>query len=115
MIRLVVLGGVSGIESDLIVGDPERALLDLRETGQGDSWDLSKPHRSRCLKPAMTCDDKALGISKDGIGEAERFDGRADLIDLALRMGTGVARLLGHGRHCVRPNCLVSGVTNSPK
>ena len=35
----------------------------------------------------------ALGISKDWIGEAERFDGRADLIDLALRMGTGVARI----------------------
>jgi hypothetical protein len=41
----------------------------------------------------MTCDDAALRISKDRIGEAERFDRRPDLIDLALRMGTGIARI----------------------
>jgi len=35
----------------------------------------------------------ALGISKDWIGEAERFNGRADLFDLTLRMGTGIARI----------------------
>jgi hypothetical protein len=28
------------------------------------------------LKPAMSRDDMALGISKDRIGEAERFDTR---------------------------------------
>jgi hypothetical protein len=33
----------------------------------------------------------ALGINKDWIGEPERFDRCLDLIDLALRMGTGVA------------------------
>ena len=41
----------------------------------------------------MSRDDMALGISQNRIGEAERFDGRADLIDLALRMGTGIARI----------------------
>jgi len=41
----------------------------------------------------MARDDMALGISEYRIGEAERFNGRADLIDLALRMGTGIARI----------------------
>jgi hypothetical protein len=35
----------------------------------------------------------ALWISKDRIGEAERFNGRPDLIDLAFRMGTCIARI----------------------
>src|SRR6516225_6108315 len=83
----------AGIESDLVVGNPERPLLDLGEAGQGDGRDLSKPHRPGSLKPAMARDDMALGISEYRIGEAERFNGRADLIDLALRMGTGIARI----------------------
>src|SRR6516165_8119282 len=83
----------AGIESDLVVGDPQRSLLGLREAGQGDGRDLSKPHRPGSLKPAMSRDDMALGISQNRIGEAERFDGRADLIDLALRTGTGIARI----------------------
>ena len=64
----------AGIESDLVVGDPERSLLDLREPGQGDSRDLSKPQRPRGLKPAMASDNMAFGISKNGISEAERLD-----------------------------------------
>jgi hypothetical protein len=64
----------AGIERDLIVSDPERSLLGLREPGQDDGWDLSKPHRARGLKPAMARDDMAFGISKDWIGKPERFD-----------------------------------------
>jgi hypothetical protein len=56
-------------------------------------WNLSKPHRPGGLKSAMARDNMPFGISKDRIGEAERFNGRADLIDLALRMGTGIARI----------------------
>jgi hypothetical protein len=41
----------------------------------------------------MPGDDMPLGISQNRIGEAERFDGRPDLLDLALRMGTGIARI----------------------
>src|SRR6516164_4461990 len=65
----------AGIESNLVVGDPERPLLDLGEAGQGDSRDLSKPHRPGGLKPAMARDDMALGVSQYRIGEAERFNG----------------------------------------
>ena len=61
----------AGIESDLVVGDPQRSLLGLREAGQGDGRDLSKPHRPGSLKPAMARDDMALGISQNRIGEAE--------------------------------------------
>jgi hypothetical protein len=81
------------IERNLIVGYPERPLLGLREAGQGDSWYLSKPHDPGGLKPAMSRDDAALRISKDRIGEAERVDGCPNLLDLALRMGTGIARI----------------------
>jgi hypothetical protein len=52
-----------------------------------------KPHRPGGLNSAMARDDMAVGISKDWIGEAKRFDGCSDLIDLALRMGAGVARI----------------------
>ena len=83
----------AGIESNLVVGNPERSLLCLREAGQGDGWNLSKPHRPGGQKPAMTRDDVALRISKDRIGEAERFDRCFDLIDLALGMGAGIARI----------------------
>ena len=38
----------------------------------------------------MARDNMAIGISKDWVGETERFDRRFDLIDLALRMGAGV-------------------------
>jgi hypothetical protein len=41
----------------------------------------------------MSRDDAALRISKDRIGEAERVDGCPNLLDLALRMGTGIARI----------------------
>jgi len=41
----------------------------------------------------MARDDMAGWINKDWIGEAKRFDGCADLIDLALGMGAGVARI----------------------
>jgi hypothetical protein len=64
----------AGIKRDLVVGDPERSLLDLREPGQGDSRDLSKSHRPGGLKPAMACYNVAFGISKNGIGEAELLD-----------------------------------------
>jgi hypothetical protein len=57
----------AGIERDLIVGDPERSLLDLRQPGQDDGRNLSKPHRARGLKPAMARDNMAFGISKNGI------------------------------------------------
>jgi hypothetical protein len=83
----------AGIERDLVVGDSKRPLLGLREAGQGDSWDLSKPHDPGGLKPAMSRDDVALRISKDRIGEAERVDGRPDLLDLTLGMCTGIARI----------------------
>ena len=83
----------AGIERDLVVGDPERSLLGLREARQDDDRDLSKPHRPGGLKPAMARDDMAGWINKDWIGEAKRFDGCADLIDLALGMGAGVARI----------------------
>jgi len=43
----------AGIESDLVVGDPQRSLLGLREAGQGDGRDLSKPHRPGSLKAAI--------------------------------------------------------------
>ena len=43
----------------------------------------------------MTRDNMALGISENRIGKAERFDGCADLIDLALGMGARVARIGG--------------------
>jgi hypothetical protein len=41
----------------------------------------------------MARDNMAVGISKDWIGKTERFDGGFDLIDLALRVGAGVARI----------------------
>ena len=41
----------------------------------------------------MARDDVALRISKDRIGEAERGDGRPDLLDLTLGMCTGIARI----------------------
>jgi hypothetical protein len=43
------------------------------------------------LKPAMTRDDMAFGISKNWVGEAECFDGYPHLIDLSLRMGARIA------------------------
>src|ERR1700676_2758115 len=64
----------AGIERDLIIGDPERSLLGLRYSGQDDSRDLSKSHRARGLKPAMTRDDMAFGISENWICEPKRFD-----------------------------------------
>src|SRR5258706_14686670 len=51
------------------------------------------PYRPRGLKPAMTRDDMAFGISENWIGKAERFDRCADLIDLALGMGACIARI----------------------
>ena len=33
----------AGIERNLVVGDPERSLLGLREAGQDDSRDLGEP------------------------------------------------------------------------
>ena len=41
----------------------------------------------------MASDNMAFGISKNGIGEAERCDRCFELIDLALRMGAGIARI----------------------
>ena len=51
------------------------------------------PNRPRGLKAAMARDNMAFGISKDRVGEPERFDGCLNLIDLAFRMGTGIARI----------------------
>ena len=84
----------AGIERNLVIGDPQRPLLGLREAGQGDDRQLGKAHRPGGLKPAVTRDDIAFGIGEDGIGKAERFDGCADLIDLALGM---VRALRGSG------------------
>ena len=41
----------------------------------------------------MARDDMAVGISKDRIGEPERFDRCFELTDLAFGMGTSVARI----------------------
>src|SRR5262249_38940918 len=48
----------------------------------------------------MARDDMAFRISKNRIGKAERLDGRAYLIDLALGMSTRIARIgneVAHG------------------
>src|SRR5262249_31148651 len=48
----------------------------------------------------MACDGMAFRISKNRIGKAERLDGRAYLIDLALGMSTRIARIgneIAHG------------------
>jgi hypothetical protein len=41
----------------------------------------------------MTGDDMTVWISKDRVCEAECFDGRLELVDLTLRMGSRVARI----------------------
>jgi len=38
-------------------------------------------------------DDVAFGVNEYRIGEAEFLDGRPKLVDLALRMGAGIARI----------------------
>ena len=81
----------AGAERDLVVGDPERALLRLREMRQHDRRHLGHPQRLRRQQPAVAGDDRALGIDQDRVGEAELPDRGGDLLDLALRMGAGVA------------------------
>src|SRR5712671_6672339 len=77
----------TSIKRNLVVGDPQRPLLGLRETGQGDDRQLSKAHHPGGLKPTVTRDNMAFGIRENRVGKAECFDGCADLIDLALGMG----------------------------
>jgi hypothetical protein len=48
----------------------------------------------------MACDDMALGISQNRIGEAECFDRLFELLDLPLRMGSGVARVGNEVANC---------------
>ena len=83
----------AGAERDLVVGDPQRALLRLREVRQHDRRHLGHPRRLGRQQPAMPGDDPALGIDQDRVGEAERPDRGGDLLDLPLGMGARVARI----------------------
>jgi hypothetical protein len=53
---------------------------------QDDSGYLGKPHGPGCLKPAMACNDSAVGVREYRIGESERFNGSSKLFNLALWM-----------------------------
>jgi hypothetical protein len=87
---------VYGERLNLCVWNKSNAGMGSR---QGDRRHLSKPHGPGCLKPAMTRNDSALGVSEYRIGEAERLDGSSKLFDLALRMGAGVARIRNEITH----------------
>ena len=83
----------AGAERDLVVGDPQRPLLRLREMRQRDRRHLGHADRLRRQQPAVAGDDPALGIDQDRVGEAERADRGGDLLELPLRVGAGVARV----------------------
>ena len=83
----------AGAERDLVVGDPERPPLRLREMRQHDRRHLGQADRLRRQQPAVAGDDPALGIDQDRVGEAELADRGGDLLELPLRVGAGVARV----------------------
>jgi hypothetical protein len=64
----------AGVERDLVVGNAQRPLLGIGETGQSDHRYLIQPHTACGLEPAMTSDDIPLRISEDRICEAELGD-----------------------------------------
>jgi hypothetical protein len=83
----------AGAERDLVVGDPQRPLLCLREMRQDDRRHLAQTEGLRREQPAVPGDDPALGVDQHRVGEAERPDRGGDLLDLPLRVRPGVARI----------------------
>ncbi len=47
----------------------------------------------------MACDEIALGVGKDWVGEPERADRSCDLFNLAFRMSAGIARVGGESAY----------------
>src|SRR6266403_683112 len=79
----------------------------IEPSSPSSKWRISRS------QPALTRDDMAFRISENWIGKAERFDRCAYLIDLALGMGAGIARIgnefahwtVGHGQPRRRFRC----------
>jgi transposase len=112
----------AGIERNLVVGDPQRSLLGLGKTGQGDDWELCQAHQPGRLKPSVTRDNMTFGISENWICKAERLDRFAYLVDLALGVSARIARIgneisdwtVGHDQPGGRPQCSYFGHAKTP-
>ena len=67
------------------------AALGRRQMAELDGWHLGQAELTRGEQPAVAGNDAAVAIDQDRVGKAELADGRGDLGDLRLEVGTRIA------------------------
>ena len=86
-------------ERDLVIGDPQCALLRLAQPLYVNGWDLGEPHGFGSHEASMAGNNASVGISQDGVYEAKLSDGCDDLIYLLFGMRPRIARIRSKRAH----------------
>ena len=81
-----------------VIGDDVCLDLCFGEAAQPDCRDLFEPEQPRRCQAPVARDDLPVLIDQDGVRPAECLDGRSDLPDLLVRVGTGISRIRLEGR-----------------
>ena len=81
-----------------VIGDDVCPDLCFDEVAQPDCRDLFEPEQLRRCQAPVARDDLPVLIDQDGVRPAECLDGRSDLPDLLVRVGTGISRIRLEGR-----------------
>ena len=81
-----------------VVGDDVCLDLCFGEVAQPDCRDLFEPEQLRRCQTPVARDDLPVLIDQDRVSPAECLDGRSDMPDLLVRVGTGISRIRPEGR-----------------
>src|SRR5262249_54003872 len=80
-------------ERDLVVGDPQCALLRLAQPRYVNGGDFGEPHGLGSHEASMAGNNASVGISQNRVYKTELSDGCDDLIDLLFGMRPRIARI----------------------
>ena len=87
-------------ERDLVIGDPQCALLRLGQPSYLNGWDLGESHGIGSRETGMAGDNATVGIGQNGVYEAELSNGRDELVDLLFGVRPRIARIRSKRAHC---------------
>jgi len=81
----------SGIQREFVIGEDVGALLNFGEVIENDHRHLGQTRPQRPAQPGVSGQDAGPGLDQDGIGEPEFLNAPGKLVDLFVRMRSGVA------------------------
>jgi len=81
----------SGIQREFVIGEDVGALLNFGEVIENDHRHLGQTRPQRPAQPGVSGQDAGPGLDQDGIGESEFLNATSNLLDLFVRMSSGVA------------------------